>query len=201
MIYCSHPILTLFLQSTGWETSSGCPSSNTERTGALLEVSRGGQHPSVPPQRQLPWSSATGWCRPFRYHLTTCCSSIFYSLSYTSLKLKKKKDLLSPVVFIFLDCVPCRPLQRRCMTSSLPLRPWAVWPSQRVAPHPAGPAGLFSQLTSERAWPRPTTPSERCVLQKNTLQLFSSHWACANPNMFFFTPSREWSTQPRRCAT
>lgn len=122
--------------------------------GALFEVSRGGQRPSAPQQHQLLWSSATGWCRPYRY-------SIFQPVVHS--------DSAGTWVFVtpllMSVCFSYRPQQRQCMTSYLQLHPWTASPSQKAGPPPAGPAELLSPQTSEKVWQRPTTPSERCVLK------------------------------------
>lgn len=66
-----NPILyfCLFVQFMESEICSGCLLNSTERMDALFEVSRGEQHPLAPLQRLLPWSSATGWFRPYRCRL------------------------------------------------------------------------------------------------------------------------------------
>lgn len=58
-----------FVQFMESEICSGCLLNSTERMDALFEVSRGEQHPLARRQHLLPWSSATGWFRLYRYRL------------------------------------------------------------------------------------------------------------------------------------
>lgn len=59
----------LFVQFMESEICSGCLLNSTGRMDALFEVCRGEQHPLAPLQHLLPWNSATGWFRPYRYRL------------------------------------------------------------------------------------------------------------------------------------
>lgn len=107
----------------------------------------------------------------------------------------RKMYLVSPIV---VNGMCFRPLQRRCMTSSLQLHPWAVSPSQKVGPHLAGPAGQLSLQTSEKALRRPTTPSERYILKfilwKTMVQPFCSYRLCIKLQIFctLCSPGSDW---------
>lgn len=116
----------------------------------------------------------------------------------------RKIYLVSPIV---VNGMYFRPLQRRCTTSSLQLHPWAVLPSQKVGPHPAGPAGLLSLQTLEKALRRPMTLSERYVLKyilwKTMARPFCSYRLCIKLPIFWTlcSPgSDRHSSDPVRCS-
>lgn len=211
----------LFVQFMESEICFGCLLNSTERMDALSEVSRGEQHPLAPRQHLLPWSSATGWFRLYRYQLFRVffVSAIYLYLGlfffFTDVLLRHCLVMVC-ICGASLHNFKCvyfcyRPQQRWCMTSFRPLHRWTASLSQKAEPPPVGHAELLSLLTSEKEWQRPMTPSERWhpnslsmdrQIHSYTHTSFNGHCRCRL--YFCFTvllSGSDWhSSDPVRCS-